>query len=153
VDLPREDLTVAKYLNRWLTDVLAGTVRASTMQQYTDVVRLYIIPTIGQRRIRTLTPRDVARMQRHLSTEFVRKNGEIGLAPHTVRIARSVLRRALRNAEREGQLGRNVASLARGVTIGSGDGRTLTPEQARALLAAHAGLQLPETERTPTGPP
>lgn len=57
VDLPREDLTVGRFLEQWLADVLPGTVRNATMQQYSDVVRLYLIPTVGQKRIRTLAPR------------------------------------------------------------------------------------------------
>lgn len=141
IDLPRADLTVGKFLSEWMTDVLPGTVRASTLQQYQDVVKLYIVPVLGQKRLRTLSSRDVSAMQQFLAHEYARKNGKDdaaikGLAPHTQRIARSVLRRALRWAEQEGKVARNVASIAQGVKIDAGEGRTLTPEQARAFLAA-----------------
>jgi integrase len=148
VELARADLTVGKYLDGWLDDVLAGTVRPATEQQYRDVVKLYIKPVLGQKRLRTMTPRDVARMVRFLATEYERKtkdedgNPVLGVAPHTQRIARSVLRRALHDANREGQVTRNVASLARGVPIGASEGRTLTPHQARALLVAVDGHRL-----------
>jgi integrase len=139
IELVRADLTVARFLEGWVTDVLPGTVRPATLQQYRDVVRLYIVPVIGQKRLRTLQARDVVRMQRYLAEEYVRTDGTLGVAPHTQRIARSVLRRALRWAEQEGQVSRNVASIAHGVRIDADEGRTLTPDQARQLLDHVAG--------------
>jgi integrase len=53
-----------------------------------------------------------------------------------------VLRRALREAQIEGQLERNVASIARGVRIDADEGRTLTPDQARQLIDHIAGHRL-----------
>ena len=143
----RRDLTVAKFLEVWLSEVLPGTVAAATLQQYRDVSRLYIVPIIGQKRLRTLSPTDVAAMVRKLGTEYERRpspTGETkrGVAPHTQRIARSVLRRALRWAEHEGAVQRNVASIATGVRIGASNGRTLTPEQAQQLLATADGHRL-----------
>lgn len=142
------DLTVAKFLDSWLRDVLPGTVAPATLTQYRIVVDTYIVPTIGQKRLRALTPVDVAVMIRKLGTEYERKqkdakgNVVIGVSPHTQRIARSVLRRALRWAEQEGSVSRNVAAIAPGVRIDADEGRTLTPEQARALLATLEGDRL-----------
>ena len=130
----RRELTVAKFLEDWLTNVLPGTVAPSTLQQYRDVCRLYIVPLIGQKRLVSLTPTDVAKMVRALGTDYPRANGTKGVSPHTQRIARSVLRRALRWAEDQGLLARNVARIAPGVKIGDSQGRTLTPEQARTFL-------------------
>lgn len=143
----RRDLTVARFLDDWLTNVLPGTVAPATLVQYQHVVKLYIVPAIGQKRLRTLTPSDVATMVRKLGTDYERRrspDGEIrlGVAPHTQRIARSVLRRALRWAEQEGTVSRNVASIAHGVRIDAAEGRTLTPEQARALLTSLDGHRL-----------
>ena len=139
IELPRADLTVGKFLDGWLNDVLPGTIRATTLQQYRDVVKLYIVPVLGQKRLRTLTAHDVSRMQQFLAHEYLRRPSPDGarakgVAPHTQRIARSVLRRALRWAEQEGQVTRNVASIAHGVKIDAPEGRTLTPDQARAFL-------------------
>lgn len=130
----RSDLTVRRFLEQWLTDVLPGTVAASTEVQYRNVVRLYVVPHLGQRRLRTLQARDVARMLQDLDAE--------GRAPNTRRLARSILRRALRWAEAEGMVTRNVAALANGVKVGRSEGRTLTPEQARQLLAHLTGDRL-----------
>ena len=132
----RRELTVAKFLEDWLTNVLPGTVAPATLTQYRDVARLYIVPLVGQKRLVNLSPTDVAKMTRTLATEYVRKDGTKGVAPHTQRIARSVLRRALRWAEDQGLLARNVARIAPGVRLGDTTGRTLTPEQARDLLVS-----------------
>lgn len=45
------DLTVARFLSMWLDDVLPGTSAPSTEKMYRDVVRLYVVPHIGQKRL------------------------------------------------------------------------------------------------------
>ncbi|MBU6315713.1 MAG: site-specific integrase [Acidobacteria bacterium] len=134
LELARRDLTVARFLEDWLTNILPDTVAPATLQQYRDVCRIYIVPLIGQKRLVSLTPSDVSKMVRHLGTEYVRKDGQKGVSPHTQRIARSVLRRALRWAEDQGLLVRNVARIAPGVRIGHTAGRTMTPDDAKVLL-------------------
>src|SRR5690606_3559470 len=57
-----------------------------------------------------------------------------GYSQNARRLARSVLRRAIRWAEVEGMVSRNVAALANPVRVERPEGRTMTPEQARAFL-------------------
>lgn len=130
-DPASRDLTVGRFLTMWLDDVLPGTVSPSTEQQYRDIVRLYVAPHLGQKRLRTLQARHVSLMLRALEAE--------GRSGNTRRLARSVLRRALRWGEAEGMVARNVAAIADGVKVGATEGRTLTPEQARQLLASVEG--------------
>lgn len=131
----RRDLTVAKYLERWITDELPGSVSSLTLVNYRDVARLYIVPRIGQKRIHSLTPADVSRMLRELEQgDPTATPPRKPVAPNTRRAARAVLRRALRKAQAEGLIVRNVAAIADGVNVGSPKGRTLSPEQARQLL-------------------
>jgi len=132
--LARRDLTVARFLDQWLTDVLPGSVSAATESNYATVVALYIRPHLGRKRLRTLQARDVTRMLRDLEAA--------GLAPNTRRLARSVLRRTLRWAEVEGFVARNVAALADGVKLATPEGRSLTPHQARTLLTYLDGHRL-----------
>jgi integrase len=113
---------------------MPGTVAPSTLQQYTDVIRLYIKPSVGRKRLATLNARDVAGMINRLRDE--------GRAPNTIRLARSVLRRALRWAEAEGTVTRNVAAVAFGVKVPAPRGRTMTPDEARAFLASVHGHRL-----------
>ena len=139
----REALTVARFLETWLTDVLPGTVAPLTQWNYEQVARRYVIPTIGQKRLRTLSARDVAVMLRLLEQgDEKAKPPRKPVSPNTRRAARSVLRRALRWAEAEGMVSRNVAQIAPGVRVGGTDGRTLTIDDARHLVAALDGHRL-----------
>jgi len=130
----RRDLSVGRFLDDWLADVLPGTVAASTAQQYGEVVKNYVKPHLGSKRLTALTARDVSRMLAELEQR--------GLSANTRRLARSILRRALRTAEAEGMVPRNVAAIADGVKVATEEGRTLSPEQARALLLHVSGHRL-----------
>lgn len=66
---------------------------------------------------------------------------EAGYSPNTVRIIRAVLRRALRQAEREGLVLRNVAALSGAPRVRGDEGRALTVEQARQLIAEAAATR------------
>jgi hypothetical protein len=57
-----------------------------------------------------------------------------GYSTNSVRIIRTVLRRALGQAEREGIIARNVTALSAPPRVRAKEGRTLTVEQARHLL-------------------
>ena len=50
-----------------MTDVLPGTVAAATEAQYRDVLRLYVLPRIGTKRLATLSPSDVDGMLRDMA--------------------------------------------------------------------------------------
>ncbi len=54
-----ERQTVAKFLERWLADVVAQTVRPSTHTQYTLGVNKHINPRIGHVPLAKLTPQQV----------------------------------------------------------------------------------------------
>jgi integrase len=101
-----------------------------TEDDYRDTVRLHLIPALGSKRLAKLTVAD-------LDTLWQAKR-DAGYSANSVRIMRTVLRRALGQAEREGLVTRNIASLSAAPRIRLGEGRTLTVGQARHLLrAAH----------------
>jgi integrase len=125
--LPPE-VTVSRFLAEWIDEVLPhADVSPVTIDGYTRIVRLYIVPTIGKVRLDQLTPAHVRKMLAKLRAQ--------NLSPNTLRQARSVLRRALRTAEADALVTRNVAAIVDGVKVGRPNGRTLTPDQARALLS------------------
>lgn len=124
--VPNDRLTVAAFLDRWVRDVLPGQVENSTLDDYADTVRLHLAPTLGRKVLSRLTVADV--------DGLLRVKREAGYKPNSLRIMRAVLRRALSQAEREGLLARNVAALASPPRVPTVEGRTLTVEQARALL-------------------
>jgi len=69
-------------------------VSDKSLDSYTDTVRLHLKPSLGRKVLRKLTVSDV-----HQLLAWKRN---AGYSANTVRIIRAVLRRALRQAEREG---------------------------------------------------
>jgi integrase-like protein len=132
---PDNRITVGELVEHWLTDVLPGSVGSvNTIDNYTWAARDHIIPALGRKRLLKLTPAEVA--------EFLRAKAEAGMAKSSVSRLRSVLVAALSHAVLEGLVGRNVAGLVRGPRGSTPDGRSLTVNQARALLRAAQGDRL-----------
>lgn len=119
-------LTVSGYLKRWLAGH-RGQVRASTWLARQGHIKNYIDPAIGRIAMRKLTPSDVERM----TTDMVGR----GLSPRTATHARTTLRLALRDAERDALVTRNAAALARPPKVGRPEMQVLDAEQTRRLLA------------------
>src|SRR5262245_4162686 len=65
--LPRQ-LTVASYLNDWLADRQAH-LRPRTHESYGMLIRRYIAPSIGSKKLVDLTPPDVRRLHRELKAQ------------------------------------------------------------------------------------
>ncbi len=128
------NLTVGRFLEIWLFEFLPGMVSPRTEDIYRNIVNMYLLPTVGSIRLAKLTPAHVSRMLASLESR--------GYAPETRRKARAVLRRALRRAEQEGILTRNVATIADGPKVPRREGRTLTPDQAKTFLNAVEGDRL-----------
>ena len=140
IKIPSLTVTSGSMLDQWLNDILPGTVSPVTEGQYGDVVRLYIKPRIGQVRLKQLAPADVTRMLRDMQRPTPTRPH--GYSANSRRLARSVLRRALRWAQTEGLVTRNVAALANAVRVEQPEGRTMTPEQARIFLEHIRGDRL-----------
>jgi integrase len=131
--VPDDRLTVQAFLDRWLSVSLPGSVAESTEDDYVDTVRLHFIPALGRKRLTKLTVADLDRLRK--------AKRDAGYSSNSVRIMRTVLRRALGQAVREGILSRNVAGLSAAPRIRARPGRTLTVDQARHLLDAAAGYR------------
>lgn len=101
--VPDQRTTVENYLNWWLSDVVAGTVRESTLEGYRYIVVSHLIPNLGKVRLAQLGPEHVQAMLKTMADD--------GLSPQTRRTARTVLSMALRRAQRFGMATRNAASM------------------------------------------
>lgn len=131
-------MTLNRYLDMWLVDVLPARSRVqsvNTISSYRWALEI-LRPAIGKRTLRTLTPDDVERALRSLA--------ERGMSQNSIMRARSVLRMALKHAQRRDMVARNAAELAEMPARGRPrqDGRSLTEKQARQLLAAADGRRL-----------
>ena len=97
------NLTVGEYLDRWLADSLRGTVRASTCERHEINVRVHINPSLGNVRLKGLTPAHVRGLHR--------EKLDSGLASATVRKIHSTLHKALSQAVSDGLIPRNAADV------------------------------------------
>ena len=104
--------------------------------QLPGVVNLYVRPHLGHIRLARLTPEDVEKMGRVLA--------ESGKSGNTQRLARTILRRALGQAERRDYVARNVVALTDAPAVKVDERPVLTPEQAKQLFdALHDDRLLP----------
>lgn len=124
--------TVAEWLDYWLSEVVPGTVKQTTLDSYIWLADNYVKKTIGRQRLVELTPVHVRAMLKQLEKGL---DGGRSLSPNSRRLALAVLRRSLKVAERDGLVERNVAALVDGVRLDRQRGRSLTPQQAQALMA------------------
>ena len=131
--VPDDRLTVGAFLDRWIARSLPGQVSERTLDSYADTVRLHLVPGLGRKVLRKLTVEDIDRLLKY--------KREQGYSPNTVRIVRAVLRRSLRQAEREGLVSRNVAALSSPPRVRGNEGRALTVTQARTFLGAVRGTR------------
>jgi integrase len=126
-------VTVALLSEDWLRH-RSGELSASTLEVRTWAVRQHIAPALGARRVRELTADDVAR--------FLQDLAGAGYARATLDKVRGVLVQVLRHAERQGLIVRNVAAIVPTPPGPRAGGRSLTVEQATALLTAARGHPL-----------
>jgi hypothetical protein len=147
--------TVAQYLAYWLEHIVKPR-RPKTYQGYEGVVRRYLTPILGRKKLHRLTAPDVKMMMTRLRTECrccadgidaareekAQKCCAKGKCCHqvlsvrTVQFVHAVLRNALQNAVREEMIPRNVAKLVQVETPRYRINRGLSLEQAKHLLTA-----------------
>jgi integrase len=128
-----ERLTTGAYLEQWLA-AAQPTMRPRTWQGYALIVRRHWLPAVGRVPLTRLTPGQV---QAVLNAKIA-----AGAAAQTVRNVHAVLRRALNRAVRDGILARNVSSVIDLPQRVAHEAPTISPELARAILAAVSGDSL-----------
>ncbi len=129
-----ERQTLEQFLERWLTDSVKPTVRYSTHDSYSRLVKKHINPGLGRIALAKLRPQHVQ--------AFLNERLEAGLSPRTVQYLRAILRRALGQALKWGLVARNVATLVDPPKVQRPEVQPLSPEHARTFLAAVQGHRL-----------
>lgn len=127
-------LTVGRFLDQWMADVVKPSVRPWTYAGYEVNVRLHIKPALGRLPLESLSPL-------HVQALLNQKLAE-GLAPKTVRYIRGTLRTALSQAARWGFIARNPANAVDGPRVERFEIRPFTPDEARNFLVAIRGDRL-----------
>lgn len=150
-ELPIGDaVTVAAWMTYWLDEIAVYRCVPKTMESYRTLTRNWIIPTIGDVRLRALEPEHVERLQKAMRAgrewTITTKTGKTRVIPKKPLSASSrlqahrVLTRALKVAQQRGKLSRNPAALIDAPSASSiRADEYLAPELARAFLAAVAG--------------
>jgi integrase len=135
VGLPVADRreTVSRFLDGWLEHLEHTERSPATVVNYRDMVKYYISPAIGRIKLTELAPRHVEKMQRDIL--------KAGKSARTARLSRSVLRAALRHAERHGLVARNAAALSEPVKAEHQEKKSMTVAQAQKLIAVATGTR------------
>jgi integrase len=129
-----ERQTVRQFLEAWLEESAKPNLRPRTYEGYAGHVHAHIVPVLGHIRLARLTPPAVQ--------GFLNQKRQEGYAPRTIQYMHAVLRRALGQAYRWGLVAQNVATLVERPKAARQEVQPLSPEQARALLAAVQGDRL-----------
>lgn len=131
--VPTATPSLNNYLVYWLAEVVKPHVKPATYAMYETMVRVYIVPALGRKRLDRLTIRDIQSWVNQLATTCqccaqgkdearpkdkrrccaLGKCCEQHTSTRTIQAARNVLRTALNHAMTEELLGRNPAALAR----------------------------------------
>jgi integrase len=130
-------LTVAKFLEEWLRDVIPAAPKVKAEQTVANVewaVRKHIIPALGTRKLAELDADDVDELLQGMAAQ--------GYSRNTMARVRSVLGRALRHARRRRKVFENVVELVDTPAGPKAKRRSLTVDQAKALLQAAGGRRL-----------
>jgi len=130
----RQRLTTGQALAQWLEQVAKPRVRPSTFERYRGLVEQHLIPTIGSVPLEKLTPRHVQTM--------LNAKAAGGMKPRGVHHLRAVLRTALNQAVRWGDVPRNVAALTDPPRVEEKPVAVLDAQEAGKLLRAAAGDRL-----------
>lgn len=131
--LPDERTTFASFIETWLAAV-RPTLRPSTWQRYEQYARLHSVPMLGHRPLVKIGPADLQLLYADRLA--------VGCSPTSVRHLHRFLHRVFDQAIRWGAALRNPVTLVDPPRVGRHEFRTLSPEQARALLSALSGDRL-----------
>ena len=132
-DLEGAKITLNEYLDRWLETAVGPRVRPKTFQDYQGMLYRYVRPVLGERVLAVLRPLDLQSVYQQMI--------ERGLSPRTVRYAHVLTKCAMQQAVRWRLLLENPADGLKVPQQVRNEMRSLTIEQARALLKAAEGTK------------
>lgn len=103
-------MTLGEWLDRWLDDYKAGTIRPSTMYGYRQYAKHYIKPILGDKVISRITSTDIQRMYTRLKREGrVHEHPEYGhqLSDSMLSRIHAMLHHAMKDAQRAHLIAKN----------------------------------------------
>jgi integrase len=133
VTLASTKIGLGDFLSGWLTSTKTSKGR-STWRQYEQLIGMYIIPNLGEIKVRDLRPDNVQAFYNRLF------DGEVGV--YTIRKIHITLHSALQQAVKTGMIGRNPASFVQPPKEPSSEMAILNESQVSQLLIAAQGSRL-----------
>lgn len=127
-------LTVADYLDTWLTDTAPRTVAPKALERYRGLVKNQVKPHLGTIALQKLRPVDI--------DGWLQELGKSGLSVRSVRHAHGVLRTALNHAAKLELVERNVARIIGPPALERKEIEILTANQIADTLKKLAGHSL-----------
>ena len=131
-------LSLGEWLDRWMEDYAAHTLRPSTLRSYEQYIRCYIKPCLGGKTVSRITRMDIQKLYTKLKHEGrVHDHPEYGheLSDSMVLRIHAMLHRCLRDAETAHVILRNPVAGAAVPKAASKPRQILTREQMDAFLA------------------
>jgi integrase len=125
-----ESPTLRAFLEDWLQSIV-HSVRPRTWARYSEYVHLHVVPTLGNRTLEGLTPKDI----QTLYSQKIRQ----GLSPRSVLHLHRVIHRALAHAHRWGLVDANQADLVEPPRPEQREMKALSPSETRRVLDAASG--------------
>jgi integrase len=104
-----ETVTLSDFFARYMTDVAVHKLRPKTLEAYESLIRIHILPEIGNIKLSRLTPGQ-------LQSLYSLKRNQ-GLSPRTVQFIHSIIHKALEQALKWGVVARNVSDLVDKPTV------------------------------------
>lgn len=91
------EITLEKYLKRWLKEQCQDNLAKRTYNDYEGVVSNHIIPALGKLKLKDISPQHIIKYQKD-KLDNGRLNGEGGLSKRTVQNHHRILSKALSDA-------------------------------------------------------
>ena len=132
-------MTLGEWLDRWVEDYGAATLRPNTLRSYEQFIRCYIKPYLGNKIVSRVTRMDIQKLYRKLKHEGrVREHPEHGheLSDTMVLRIHAMLHRCLKDAEAAHVIARNPTDGAAVPKANHRPKQILTKEQMETFLAA-----------------
>jgi integrase len=125
-----DSMTVEAWFTYWLDHIAKRRLKPQTLRGYRSHINNSVIPAIGRKRLTDLRPAHLRGMYDTMRDR--------GLAEATVRQVHAIVKKALKDAERDGKLARNPADRVDPPGTATNERRSLSIDEARRVLdAAH----------------
>lgn len=123
---PGKPVSLIRWLEHWLDNVAAPSIRYKTFAYYKTAIDKYLAPMLGSHRLDRLEPEHIERTYRNL-----RQNGT---SSSTLQQVHRTLRASLNEAVRREKIGKNPALIVKAPSSAGGEITPLTVTEAKQIL-------------------